>query len=113
MIRTTGLTRQVSQAHGETFAQIEGSNQNEYTYYYAALCFKGLNDQKQCINLLNQSIFQAISQNVATYYGEIADSEEKLVRHKKAAMAYQKALQNHFLMLLQSQHHNQDNLQEI
>lgn len=77
----------------ETFAQIEGINQNEYTYYYAALCFKGLNDQKQCINLLNQSIFQGLSPNIATYYGEIADSEEKLVRHKKAAVAYQKALQ--------------------
>jgi len=77
----------------ETFAQIDGINQNEYTYYYAALCYKGLNDQRQCIEMLNKSIFQGISPNIATYYGEIADAQEKLLQHRKAAFAYQKALQ--------------------
>lgn len=77
----------------ETFALIEAINQNEYTYYYAALCYKGLNDQRQCIEMLNKSIFQGISPNIATYYGEIADAQGKLLQYRKAALAYQKALQ--------------------
>lgn len=77
----------------ESFAQIDESNQNEYTYYYAALCYKALNDQRLCIEMLNKSISEGISPNIATYYGEIADSHEKLLQHKKAALAYQKALQ--------------------
>lgn len=77
----------------ETFAGIRSIEQTEYTYYYAALCFKGLNDPKQCIYFLKQSIFQGISPNIATYYGEIADADEKLNMYKKAALAYQKALQ--------------------
>ncbi|MDO3640979.1 tetratricopeptide repeat protein [Mucilaginibacter sp. L3T2-6] len=77
----------------ESFALIDGSNQNEYTYYYAALCYKGLNDQRLCIEMLDKSISEGISPNIATYYGEIADSHEKLLQHKKAALAYQKALQ--------------------
>ena len=77
----------------ETFAGIRGIEQTEYTYYYTALCFKGLNDQKQCIYFLKQSILQGLSPNIATYYGEIADADQKLDWHKKAALAYQKALQ--------------------
>jgi len=77
----------------ETFASLHGTEQTEYTFYYAALCYKGLNDQKRCIYFFNQSIFQGISPNISTYYGEIAASDEKLGRHKKAALAYQKALQ--------------------
>jgi tetratricopeptide (TPR) repeat protein len=77
----------------ETFASLKPNEQTEYTFYYAALCYKGLKDNLQAINFLNQAIFQGVSDNIATYYGEIADSNEKLNRHKKAATAYQKALQ--------------------
>ncbi|HVW95832.1 MAG TPA: tetratricopeptide repeat protein [Mucilaginibacter sp.] len=77
----------------ETFAQLKTNEQSEYTYYYAALCYKALDDYKQCIRMLNQSIEQGISPNIAVYYGEIAGSDEKLGKHTGAAAAYQKALQ--------------------
>jgi tetratricopeptide (TPR) repeat protein len=77
----------------ETFASMPGMQQNEYTYYYAALCYKGLKDDAQAISFLNKAIVQGISQNIATYYGEIADSDERLLKHKKAILAYTKGLQ--------------------
>ncbi|HEY8930815.1 MAG TPA: tetratricopeptide repeat protein [Mucilaginibacter sp.] len=77
----------------ETFASLKGIEQTEYTFYYTALCYKGLKDDEKAIYFLNQALFQAISPNVATYYGEIADSDIKLNRNKKAVFAYQKALQ--------------------
>jgi tetratricopeptide (TPR) repeat protein len=77
----------------ETFASLKGNEFTEYSFYYMALCYKGLKDEKQAINFMNQAIFQGISTNIATYYGEIADSNEKLNKYKKAATAYQKALQ--------------------
>ncbi len=77
----------------ESFAGISPMGQNEYTFYYAALCYKALKDEKQAINMLNLALLQAISPNVASYYGEIADSESELSRYKKAAAAYTKGLQ--------------------
>jgi tetratricopeptide (TPR) repeat protein len=77
----------------ETLASLKPNEQTEYTLYYAALCYKGLKDNVQAINFLNQAIAQGISPNIATYYGEIADRDITLHRHKKASLAYQKALQ--------------------
>ncbi|MDP9048802.1 MAG: hypothetical protein M3N14_11750, partial [Bacteroidota bacterium] len=77
----------------ETFADMSGIEQNEYTFYYAALCYKGLKDNIQSINFMNKAIFQGISPNIARYYGEIADSDEHLLRYKKAVKAYIKGLQ--------------------
>jgi len=77
----------------ETFASLTAIEQTEYTLYYTALCYKGLKDNVQAINFLNQAIAQGISPNIATYYGEIADRDITLNKHKKAALAYQKALQ--------------------
>jgi tetratricopeptide (TPR) repeat protein len=77
----------------ETLASLTSQEQTEYTDYYAALCYKALKDNKEAIYYLNLAIYQSISANVATYYGEIADSEIKLNRNKKATLAYQKALQ--------------------
>jgi tetratricopeptide (TPR) repeat protein len=77
----------------ETLASLKAIEQTEYTFYYAALCYKGLKDNVQAINCLNQAIAQGISPNIATYYGEIADRDITLNKHKKAALAYQKALQ--------------------
>jgi tetratricopeptide (TPR) repeat protein len=45
------------------------------------------------ISYLGKAINDGISPNIATYYGEIADSNEKLSRFKKAATAYQKSLE--------------------
>lgn len=77
----------------ETFADISTLEQNEFSYYYAAMCFKELKDQKQAIALLELAIKDGISTSIASYYGEIADSNEKLKRYKKATTAYQKGLQ--------------------
>lgn len=77
----------------ETFADIPAMYQNEFTYYYAAMCYKALKDHKTALALLEKAINNGISPNISSYYGEIADSDEKLSRYKAAVGAYQKGLQ--------------------
>jgi tetratricopeptide (TPR) repeat protein len=77
----------------ETFASLGSLEQSEYTYYYAALCYKGLKDEPNAIAFMNKAISEGISPNIASYYGEIAESEEKRSRHRSAANAYLKGLQ--------------------
>ncbi|RWY50908.1 tetratricopeptide repeat protein [Mucilaginibacter gilvus] len=77
----------------ETFADIPALVQNEYTYYYAAMCYKALKDHKRAIAFLEKAINDGISTSIASYYGEIADSDEKLSKYKKAVLAYHKGLQ--------------------
>ncbi|MBK0378979.1 tetratricopeptide repeat protein [Mucilaginibacter segetis] len=77
----------------ETFADIEPNAQNEFSFYYAAMCYKALNDQKMAIYYLNKAIVDGISPSIASYYGEIANSNEKLKRYRNALTAYQKGLQ--------------------
>ncbi|GGG99685.1 tetratricopeptide repeat protein [Mucilaginibacter phyllosphaerae] len=75
------------------FIDIDAMAQNETSYYYTALAYKALKDQNMAIFYLQKTIKEAISPNTASYYGEIADSNEKLKRYQKAATAYQKSLQ--------------------
>jgi len=77
----------------ESFASIAQPAQNEYTYYYTAMCYKAMKDHKQAVVFLQKAIKEGISQSIASYYGEIADSNEKLAQYKKAVLAYQKGLQ--------------------
>lgn len=77
----------------ETFADIPAPGQNELTYYYAAMCYKALKDQRTALTLLDKAIKDGISPSTSSYYGEIADSNERLLKYKNAAQAYQKALQ--------------------
>ena len=77
----------------ETLAQIAKKEQNESSFYYSAMCYKELKDQNWAIAYLDKAINDGISPSIASYYGEIADSNEKLKRYKKASVAYQKALQ--------------------
>lgn len=77
----------------ESFATIPDNNQTEYSCYYAAMCYKGLKDYNNSIKMLNKTLQMAISANTASYYGEIADNNEKLNNGRKAVLAYQKALQ--------------------
>ncbi|TWR31620.1 hypothetical protein FPZ43_03875 [Mucilaginibacter pallidiroseus] len=77
----------------ETFAQIDKEKQNESIFYFAAMCYKELKDQNWAIYYLNKAIVDGISPNIASYYGEIADSNEKKKRFKKAIESYQKAFQ--------------------
>lgn len=77
----------------ESFANIPELQQTEYSCYYAAMCYKGLKDYNSSINMLNETLHMAISENTAAYYGEIADNNEQLNNNPKAIQAYQKALQ--------------------
>lgn len=77
----------------ETLLQIGKNEQNEFSYYYAAMCFKALKDQNWAITYFNKAIADGISPSIASYYGEIADSNEKTKKYKKAVEAYQKGLQ--------------------
>jgi len=75
------------------FLSIDANEQNETSYYYTALAYKALKDQPMAIFYLSKALGEAISPNTASYYGEIADSNEKLFKYKKAITAYQKSLQ--------------------
>ncbi|TSD67138.1 tetratricopeptide repeat protein [Inquilinus sp. KBS0705] len=75
------------------FADMDEIARNETSYYYTALAYKALKDQPMGIFNLNKAITEGVSPNVGAYYGEIADSNEKLFKYKKAVLAYQKSLQ--------------------
>jgi tetratricopeptide (TPR) repeat protein len=77
----------------ESFASMSELSQTEYSCYYVAMCYKGLKDYKSAIQWLDKTLHMAISSNTASYYGEIADNNEKLNNNTKALQAYQKALQ--------------------
>ncbi|MCQ6959400.1 tetratricopeptide repeat protein [Mucilaginibacter aquariorum] len=76
-----------------TFMEMDEVARNETSYYYTALGYKALKDQNMAIFYLQKAITEGISPNTGAYYGEIADSNEKLFRYKKAVTAYQKSLQ--------------------
>lgn len=76
-----------------TFVDMDDKAQNETSYYYTALAYKALKDQNMAVFYLQKAITEGISPNTASYYGEMADSNEKLSHYKKAAAAYQKSLQ--------------------
>ncbi|MBD1384535.1 hypothetical protein IDJ75_04530 [Mucilaginibacter rigui] len=76
-----------------TLLNISANEQGENSYYYTALAYKELKDYPMAISYLSKTIEAGISPNTASYYGEMADSNEKLFKYKKAAAAYQKSLQ--------------------
>ncbi|MDB5128313.1 hypothetical protein [Mucilaginibacter sp.] len=76
-----------------TFMAMDEIARNETSYYYTALGYKALKDQNMAIFYLQKAITEGISPNTGAYYGEMADSNEKLYRYKKAVTAYQKSLQ--------------------
>ncbi|MBD1394782.1 tetratricopeptide repeat protein [Mucilaginibacter glaciei] len=75
------------------FADMAAIAHNETSYYYWALAYKALKDFKMSIAKMGLAINEGVSPNVAAYYGEIADSNEKLFKYKKASLAYQKSIQ--------------------
>jgi tetratricopeptide (TPR) repeat protein len=77
----------------DAFLSIDGIAQNETSFYYTALTYKAIKDQRMAINYLQKAIDAGISPNTGAYYGEVADSNEKLFRYKKAIIAYQKSLE--------------------
>jgi tetratricopeptide (TPR) repeat protein len=76
-----------------TLLGIDQIAQGETSYYYTALAYKEIKDQPMAISYLSKTIEAGISPNTASYYGEMADSNEKMFKYKKAAAAYQKSLQ--------------------
>ena len=76
-----------------TLADINEQEQGETSYYIAGLAYKALMDYPKSVENLAKAVEVGISPNIASYYGEIADANEKQTKLKKAALAYQKALQ--------------------
>jgi tetratricopeptide (TPR) repeat protein len=65
---------------------------SETSYYYMAMSYKALKDQKMAITYFEKAIKAAISANASSYYSEIGNSYDKMHQTKKAVNAYQKSL---------------------
>ncbi|MCO5935355.1 hypothetical protein NAF17_07370 [Mucilaginibacter sp. RB4R14] len=76
-----------------TFVSMDKIARNETSYYYTGLGYKAVKDQNMAIFYLQKAIIEGISPNTGAYYGEVADSNEKLHKFKKAITAYQKSLE--------------------
>lgn len=75
------------------FGILETNNTaSETSFYYTAMSYKALHDQKKAIEYLNKAIKAAISSNVDSYYAEMGDSYDKIHQLNKAINAYQKSL---------------------
>jgi tetratricopeptide (TPR) repeat protein len=76
-----------------TFNLLEQSKtSNETSYYYTAMSYKALGKQTAAVDYFDKAISEAISANVNSYYGEMADSYDQLHQLKNAVNAYQKSL---------------------
>ena len=76
-----------------TFVAMPAMEQGETSYYITGMAYKAIKDEPKAIEYLKKAIDIGISPNIANYYGEIADCNETRLKYKKAAAAYQKALQ--------------------
>jgi tetratricopeptide (TPR) repeat protein len=77
----------------ETLADISDMEQNETSFYIAALAYKALKRQTEATDYLIRAINAGISPNIADYYSEMADSFDMLKNLKMAVFAYEKSLQ--------------------
>ncbi len=76
-----------------TFMLLEQSKtSSETSYYYTAMSYKALGDHEEAVNYFNKAIKEAISANANSYYGEMAESFDKMHQFKNAVNAYQKSL---------------------
>ena len=76
-----------------TFQMLSGDMLNESSFFYIAMCYKGLDDQPNAIIYLQKALVDAISPNVGNYYEDLGDSYVSMHKPKKALAAYQKGLQ--------------------
>jgi tetratricopeptide (TPR) repeat protein len=76
-----------------TFKLLELSKTaNETSYYYTAMSYKAIGRQAIAVDYFEKAIKEAISENANSYYGEMADSYDRLHQLKNAVNAYQKSL---------------------
>ncbi|MDR3694870.1 tetratricopeptide repeat protein [Mucilaginibacter sp.] len=76
-----------------TFKLLEETNTaTEISYYCTAMSYKALGDQHKAISYFEKAIKEAISNNVNSYYSEMADSYSQVHQVKNAVGAYQKSL---------------------
>jgi len=73
--------------------QLEQNNTaTETSYYYMAMSYKALHSHVLAVIYFDKAVKAAVSENVNSYYGEMADSYDQLHQLKKAVNAYQKSL---------------------
>ncbi|MCC8409242.1 tetratricopeptide repeat protein [Mucilaginibacter sp. UR6-1] len=77
----------------DTYNKLTDDTQTEASLYYTGMAYKGLKDQRKAIKYLEDAIEKAISPTVDTYYGEIAESYDRLNKTMLSLAAYQKALE--------------------
>ena len=83
-----------------TFNLLEQSQTaTETSYYYTAMSYKALKNNKLAIEYFEKAIKESISGNAAAYYGEMADTFDVMGLPKKAVSTYQKSLLYGFLPL--------------
>ena len=76
-----------------TLKELEQSNTaTETSYYYMAMSYKALHNQAMAVIYFDKAVKAAVSENVNSYYDEMADSYDQLHQSKKAVNAYQKSL---------------------
>jgi tetratricopeptide (TPR) repeat protein len=76
-----------------TLKKLEESNTaSETSYYYMAMSYKALHSHALAVIYFDKAIKAAVSENVNSYYGEMADSYDQLHQLRKAVNAYQKSL---------------------
>jgi tetratricopeptide (TPR) repeat protein len=76
-----------------TFKILEQSQTaTETSYYYTAMSYKALKDQKIAIVYFDKALEKALSTNASSYYSEIGDSYDKMRQLKKSVNAYEKSL---------------------
>ncbi|PWK78953.1 tetratricopeptide repeat protein [Mucilaginibacter oryzae] len=77
----------------KTFNQLNDNQLgSESSFYYTAMSYKALHNNKQAIAYLDRAIDAAISSGVGSYYAEKGDSYDHLHELDKAVAAYQKSL---------------------
>jgi len=77
----------------KTFKLLEQADMaTEISYYCTAMSYKALGNQETAIVYFNQAIKEAISNNVNSYYGEMADSYSEVHQVRNAVDAYKKSL---------------------
>jgi tetratricopeptide (TPR) repeat protein len=76
----------------ETFAVLPELYRTEGSYYFVAESYKALKNYPAALTAFDMTLKQAISQNTALYYSEIADTYDELHQVKNTIANYQKSL---------------------